>query len=221
MWRPEEKDDDKAQRKTDYIMINKTLGVSLIIHCSCLLLLSPSFFLSIIICSLSFPSFQVLFTHLSLLSCLLFTFPHSLSFVLPSLLFHYLPPTLLPSPHSPSSPPCSLSAFHLPFILFHFFFFPSFLPSLSFFPSCPLLSVLLSHSLFFPSQDPPYLPLLLCHSSPSPYLPSNMFASFHSFPCYPPCFPPSVHPCLYPSSFPPWFLSSLEGKPASRQDDVS
>lgn len=141
----------------------------------------------------------------------------------------------------PSNFPHSLLSFPLPSVLPAFF--TSLLPSFSFPPSCVPFLLLFPPSLvpslppFFPPQFSPSFQVsshfLVCIIVPSfllstllqcfflpchlllPLRPSLQYTStsFYSFPRYPPCFICSVRPSLVPSR--------LEGKPASRQDDVS
>lgn len=177
------KDDGNTARKADYIMINKTWGVSLIISDGCaLLFLSPSFFpflyyLLIIVFSPFCLNVLSLFIAPSLLLSL--TRPCHFSFLpfltlltfLPSFFLNYILPSFFP----PSSPSSLFPSLLLTFFSFHlptcpFSSFPLFCPLLSIF-----LSLLLSHSLFlyFSPHNPFFLP---CHSSNS-FSPS--FLSVH------------------------------------------
>lgn len=155
------KDDGSTVRRADYITINKAWGVSLIICYGCVLLFfSPSF-------TTGASSFFLLSVSMSLSSFVASSFP--LSLTRPG---HF---TFLPflTPFVPFFPLLSLTVFRLlsfPILSFlplsfsasHFLFFP---PSyMSLHVPCPLLSFLLSHSLFLslPPTNPFSLP---CHPS--------------------------------------------------------
>lgn len=129
--------------------------------------------------------------------------------------FLFFSPLFLPSLACPSFHLhlTSIRIFPSAFLSPHLSFLPFSLSFLSFLPFAASLP-----SSFFNFQTPSSIAFFSSFSPPAPSLPPTslpiyLFTPSDSLPRYPPCSISSIRPSL--------FLPGLEGKPASRRDDVS